>query len=137
MIQRTRFKLIIYLIFLIFLLGLLLWWFSIGRAQGRDYERLADLKQIQAEFLIYFSRFNTYQVSDCQLQQPIHFCSGEDNRGLLNIINIVDPLNQPPYQYLVSDLTDDDFIIDFAFERGVGGLSAGNYFLTKNGIGQP
>ena len=64
-----------------------------------------------------------------------YFFSGKGDK-IINVSNIVDPLNELNFQYVVRSLSDEDFRIDFAFEIGIGGLAPGNYILTRQGISQ-
>ena len=133
MTQRTKFKITIYLILLIILVSMLIWWMIYNSGRSRDFERLADMKIIEAEMNNYYLKFNTYKIADCPNDTAINFCVGKDSK-VLEVSNIIDPLSQLNFQYVVRSLTDDDFQIDFAFEVGVGGLLPGNYSLTKQGI---
>jgi len=133
MLQRIKFKIVVYGILLILAIIVLVWWASISLAQGRDYERLADLEIIQAELTDYFSSFNTYQVPGCEANTLVNYCVGRAERNL-QLDQIVDPLDDGVFQYVVLGLSDDDFSIYFSLEKGIGGLPSGSYSLTKNGI---
>jgi hypothetical protein len=43
-------------------------------------------------------------------------------------------VSQGNYKYLVGNLGVDDYEINFYLERGIGGLAAGGYVWTKNGV---
>lgn len=133
MFQRARFKLIAYVALFIIALAVLSWWFSYNRAKGRDYERLVEMKVLAAQLNNYFFHFNTYQIPQCQVNTLVNFCLGKNGR-IIKIDHLIDPINKNQFQYLVSDLSDDNFQVNFAFEVGVGGLRKGNYVLTKEGI---
>jgi type II secretory pathway pseudopilin PulG len=130
---RFRFKIIVYLILAILAVSLLIWWLMFGAAKGRDWRRLADIKLIEGELNSYFLKFNTYIIPECPDDSLINYCLGQDKRRL-NFAALVDPKNKAPFQYVMRAMTEDNFRLDFALEAGIGGLPAGNYSLSKEGI---
>ncbi len=132
MLTRTRFKLIVYLILLLIALSVLLWWFLYSGAKSRDYERLADMKILQSELALYFFRFNTYQIPRCALESVISSCG--DSGTLTSLRQLADLLSQNGYQYFVKNLSEDNFAVSFSLETGIGGLPAGTYLMTKEGV---
>lgn len=135
MIQRTKFKLAVYAALLVIFLSVLVWLVFFNLARSRDYRRLADMRLAQAELMDYFLQFNTFMVDECQVGSLLNFCQGRDGYGD-NLATLIDPVNESDFQYMVSDLSADNFRIDFSLEVGASGLSAGNYALTVAGFGQ-
>ncbi|MEK7653085.1 MAG: hypothetical protein AAB358_01205 [Patescibacteria group bacterium] len=135
MFPRTRFKIFAYSILLVIAIGLLIWWSFYNAAKGRDYERLGEMKILQSELNYYFLNFDTYEIPGCQIGSPVNLCVGENLRWL-NIGKIIDPKNSGNFQFIVAELSPDNFKINFSLETGVGGLPRGNYILTKEGIGR-
>ncbi|HNW09425.1 MAG TPA: hypothetical protein PK619_02130 [bacterium] len=135
MLQRTKFKLTVYAVLLVIFLALLIWLAVFNAAQSRDYKRLSDMRLAQAELMDYFLQFNTFVVDECQTGSLLNFCQGRDGYAS-DLSAIIDPVNEGNFQYVVSDLSADNFRIDFSLEVGAGGLSAGNYALTVAGFGQ-
>jgi len=133
MTQRTKFKIILYTVLLVIAIALLLVWWSYTRALGRDYQRLADLKLMQVELTDYFANFNTYKIPECQVNSPVNFCTGKNDRTIA-VGNITDPTDSGDYRYLVGELSDNNYKIYFSFEIGVGGVAPGGYALTRSGI---
>jgi type II secretory pathway pseudopilin PulG len=136
MTQRTKFKIVVYVILAVILLAVLIWLFVYDLAKIRDYNRLADMRLAQAEIIDYFLKFNTYQVAGCTVGSLLNFCAGRDGFGD-QLERLADPLNKDGYQYIISDMSADNFRLDFFLEVGAGGLSAGNYSITKSGFGRP
>lgn len=133
MATKTLLKNIIYLLLLIIGIGGLVYFFNYNAGRGRDYERLGDLKMIQSEFTTYFAKYNTYRLPDCKKDMAIDACNGNETWHLANN-QYLDPVNSGDFRYVVKDLSDDDFIIAFGLEQGIGNLSAGNYLWTKTGV---
>lgn len=127
--RRTRFKLGLYLVLLIISISLLVWFWVYNVAKIRDLERLADMRTTQAYFNIYFYHHNTYVLDQCSVNTPINFC------GLNSAL--IDPVNNGVFQYIVKDLSLENYRIDFALEVGVAGLTPGIYSLDKEGIKRP
>jgi hypothetical protein len=133
MATKTLLKNVIYFLLLVIAIGGLIYWFNYNAGRGRDYERLGDLKAIQNEFTAYFSKYNTYRLPDCKPEMTIDACNGNDIWHL-GSNQYLDPTNSGDFRYVVKDLSDDDFIVAFSLEQGIGNFSAGNYLWTKNGI---
>ncbi|HLD28564.1 MAG TPA: hypothetical protein VJB67_03030 [Patescibacteria group bacterium] len=137
MLDRTRFKFIVYILLLAIAISLLAWWSIYSSAKSRDYERLADMKNLEAELINYYYHYNTFEVPEClsgdDSKTLINFCQGKGDRTL-NVSNIIDPINFGSYQYVVNYLSLDNFSVSFAFETGIGGLPSGAYVLTREGI---
>lgn len=131
--QRTRFKIVIYLILLTIALILLGFWIWFAGAWQRDLQRVGDLKQIQSVMSQYYSRYGTYAISGCSADMRMSDCLSRQNGGVARA-RIVDPLASGYYDYLIGSLNDDYYEINFSFEIGVGGLPAGRYILTKDGV---
>lgn len=100
-------------------------WFYSG--QARDFERLKGLKTWQDVMADYFSKNNTFQVTNCEPGMVISQCFPGQSLPK-------DPVSQGNYKYLVGNLGVDDYEINFYLERGIGGLAAGGYVWTKNGV---
>ena len=100
-------------------------WFYSG--QARDFERLKGLKTWQDIMAGYFSKNNSYRIPNCDSGMLISQCFPSQATP-------VDPVNRGNYKYLVGSLGVDDYEINFYLERGIGGLKAGGYVWTKNGV---
>lgn len=133
--KRLKLKLLIYTILAVILVAVLWWWIAYNQGKTRDYKRLADIKVIQAELTEYYRRFNTYKIPECQGNSLVNFCVGKGDQAV-GFQAIIDPLNSGAYQYIVDSLLDNDYIISFSLERGMVGVPAGNYVLTKEGVGK-
>lgn len=133
MLQRQKFKIALYVVIFAIILTVLGFWVYIASAQGRDYQRLADLKVIQNVLADYYSKNGSYQLPNCDIGETISQCLRMTNNGRV-INNINDPINVGVYRYVIGNLNLDDFEINFTFEAGIGGLSRGTYVFTKNGI---
>ena len=132
---RKRFKLIVYSLLLVIALGLIIWYWLYSSAQGRDYERLADLRLAQSRLIDYYLKYNTFKVPYCPTPITLNDCQGKNNENT-GLENIVDPLNDGTYYYNLVYLGDDDFQINFTLEVGINGLPAGIYKITKAGVSQ-
>lgn len=126
-------KIAVYVFLLIVAIGLLIWWLNYNFMKSRDYERLAEMKVLQAQMIDYYRHFNTYQIDGCQAEMPVNLCVGAAGRQVA-VDKLIDPINKKPFQYLVNELTDNDFSVRFSLETSVAGLPAGQRVLTKNGI---
>lgn len=133
MFVRTRFKLVVYIILFIIGMSILTWWVMFNKAKSRDHERLADMKVLQSQFSLYYSKFNTYQVADCLADTLVSDCRGQ-SADVIGLSGFVDPVGSGSYQYVLRSLSEDDFIISFSLESGIGGLPSGTYYMTKNGV---
>ena len=133
MTQRTYFKLGVYSILLIAVVIFYLWWLSFNASRYRDYERLGDMRVLQAVLADYYGKFNTYNIPQCIIGSTINVCLGNDSMPLA-VSSFKDPLNSDSYRYIVSSLSDNDFQIDFYFEKNIAGFPLGHHSLTKNGI---
>jgi hypothetical protein len=131
--QRTRFKIVIYVIIGIIAIILLSFWIWYASGWRRDFQRVGDLKQIQVVMSQYFSQYGTYAMVGCQVDMKINDCLSKQSNGVAKI-RIADPLGEGYYNYLIGSLNDDFYEINFALEAGVGGLPAGRYVLTKDGV---
>ncbi len=136
MTQRTKFKIIVYLILFAIACTLVFWWSAYNDAKARDYERLGDLKTIQGELSRYFLKYNTYVVSGCQGGALINSCAGDLDRPAY-LGKLIDPLSLNGFSYVVNDLSDSDYQISFGLETSIGGLKPGNHILSKNGVVKP
>lgn len=133
MLQRTKYKILIYTLISVILVTLLSFWLYFSTAQARDYQRLADLRVWQNILSDYYAKYGTYIISNCEPGQVISQCFKGDNlKSAINDIN--DPINSTPYQYTVASLSDIDYEISFTLEAGLGGLKPGQYIWTKNGV---
>ncbi|MFA5047491.1 MAG: hypothetical protein WC516_00450 [Patescibacteria group bacterium] len=133
MTQRTYFKIGVYFFLFIVAVVFYLWWLSYNAQRYRDYERLGDLRVLQAIMTDYYGKFNTYVVPQCVVGSAISSCLG-NNFLPLAVDNLKDPIDSGSYKYLVGSLSDSDFQIDFSFEQDTAGSLAGRHMLTKNGI---
>lgn len=133
MTQRRRFKIIIYSILLIAAIGSYVWWLNFNWAKERDYDRIADMRALQSELLIYYSKFNTFRIPGCSDGMLINFCQGNDKQSV-GVESLVDPLNVGSYQYAVDQLLDNDFRISFAIETSLPNMPPGKYIITKSAI---
>lgn len=134
--KRTTIKIIIYVALLLIIFGVLTWWFMFNATRARDYQRLGDMRVLESEMNNYFFKFNTYIVPECPVGSPVNFCVGRDGEVLSNVSNLIDPINSESLRYIVSELSDENFRVEFYLEGGVAGLSSGRYALTKEGLGQ-
>lgn len=130
--QRTRFKIIVYTILLIIALLLLSIWIWYASGWSRDFQRVGDLKQIQLAMSIYYSQYGTYYLKDCSIGMKVADCFTK--QPILKFFKITDPLSLGYYNYLIGSINDNFYEINFALEQGVGGLTAGRYILTKEGV---
>ncbi len=115
---------------MLLILGLvfLVWWFFYNSAKGRDYQRLGEIKVIEGAMNGYFLKFNTYVVPGCNPNMDLMECKGQGDR----VLN----LGKTKYKYTVSEMSDQDFRLNFTFEIGLAGLPSGVYVLTKEGLGR-
>ena len=134
MFRKTQ-KIIIYSVLLIIAIALLIWWIFFNSTRAKDYERLGDMRVLEAEMNSYFFKFNTYRVSECLEGSLINFCVGVGDRTL-RVANIIDPVNLNNLRYILTEMTDDNFRVEFYLESGLHGLSSGKYALTKEGLGR-
>lgn len=133
MLQRTKYKILIYTLISVILLALLGFWLYFSTAQARDYQRLADLRVWQNIMNDYYAKYGTYAIPNCEPGEMISQCfRGDNTRSATNNVN--DPINTAPYQYTVASLSDIDYEISFSLEAGIGGLKPGQYIWTKNGV---
>ena len=133
MTQRTKFKIILYSILFVIACLSVGWWYFYNLSKERDYVRLGDLKLIQGEMSRYLLKFNTYIIPGCQSGFSLNYCIGsENNQTYFN--QIQDPLNARGFNYIVNDLSENDYQISFGLETSIGGLKPGNHILTKNGV---
>ncbi|MEK7167517.1 MAG: hypothetical protein AAB791_00765 [Patescibacteria group bacterium] len=128
MAKITKIKYAIYAVLLILGLVFLVWWFFYNSAKGRDYQRLGEAKVIESAMNDYFLEFNTYAVPGCNSNMDLMECQGQGDRIL--------KINQLKYKYTVSEMSEENFRINFTFEIGVAGLPSGVYVLTKEGLGK-
>lgn len=131
--QRNVFKIFVYIFLLVIAIGLLVWWVVYNNARSRDYDRLAQIKLLQLELTDYFFEFNTFQIPQCPTDSLVNYCLGRGDRTLA-VSGIIDPKNRGNFQFIFEEILQNDFAVSFSLEQGVGGLSAGNYVLTKEGI---
>lgn len=133
--RKIKIKIIVYGTLLVVALAILVWWFFYNSARARDYERLGDMRVLEAALNSYFFKFNTYKIPECGEGSVINFCLGTGDQAV-KIGAIIDPVNSNNLKYLVSQLTDDNFRVEFYLESGLGGLPSGQYALTKEGLGR-
>jgi hypothetical protein len=129
MTTRQKLKTVLYSLLFLTLFILLFFWIYLASLQIRDYRRLADLKLIQEEFNRYYLTSATFEVSGCRLNEPISGCFYGVSPNIIR-----DPVDSGAYRYLVRNLSEADYELEFSFEAGIGGIPAGTYILTKNGI---
>lgn len=133
MLQRTKYKILIYSLISVIIFTLLGFWAYFSTAQSRDYRRLADLRVWQNILSDYYAKNGTYVLPNCYPGQVISDCfRGDNTKSATNVIN--DPINSSPYQYIVTSLTDSNYEISFTLESGLNGLKPGQYIWTKNGV---
>lgn len=120
---------------LIIAISLLIWWIFFNTVRSRDYQRLGDMRVLEAEMNSYYLKYNTYIIPECLEGSLINFCIGNSNRSL-SVDRIIDPVNASNLRYSLIQMNDDNFRIEFYLENGVGGLSSGLYALTKEGLGK-
>ncbi len=128
-------KIIIYSTLLIIAVSLLIWWNFFNVIRARDYQRLGDMRVLESEMNSYYIKYNTYIVPECLGGSLINFCTGNSDRPL-NVSTIVDPINLNSLRYVVGQMHDDNFKVEFNLEGGVGGLPSGIYTLTREGLGR-
>lgn len=133
MTQRTKFKIVLYLILLIIGCILTGWWYGYNSAKARDYVRLGDLKVIQGEMSRYLIKYNTYIIPNCQSGSLLNYCVGNQDK-MAHLEKIEDPLGSRGFIYVVNSLSDSDYQISFGLETSIGGLKAGNHILGKSGV---
>ena len=133
--KRTKIKIIVYAALLIVATVLLIWWFNFNNIRVRDYQRLGDMREVEAEMNRYFFKFNTYKIPECGEGSVINFCVGAGNK-IVNVEKIIDPVNANNLRYVVNQMADDNFRIEFYLENGLAGLPSGQYALTKEGLGR-
>jgi len=131
--QRTRFKIIVYVILAVIALTLLSFWVWYASSWRRDFQRVGDLKQIQVAMSRYYSQYGTYLISGCESGTRVDECFVKQS-NILRSFRISDPLSSGYYNYIIGSLNEDFYEINFALESGVGGLPAGRYVLTKEGV---
>jgi hypothetical protein len=131
--QRTRFKIIVYVILAVIAITLLSFWAWFASGWRRDFLRVGDLKNIQVAMAQYYSQYGTYTLVGCDAGMKIGDCLRRQSSSVSKS-NISDPLGSSYYNYIVGSLNDDFYEINFALEVGVGGLPAGRYVLTKDGV---
>ena len=135
MFKRTRLKIIIYSSLFIISLAVLVWWFFYNSTRARDYERLGDMRVLEAEMNRYFFKFNTYQIPECGEGSVINFCVGAGDKSI-NVKDIIDPVNLNNLRYVVAQMADNNFRVEFYLEGSLAGLPSGQYALTKEGLGK-
>jgi len=134
MFRKTK-KIIVYSILLIIAIALLSWWFFYNSVRSRDFERLGDMRVLEAEMNSYFFRFNTYQIPECREGSLINFCLGQGDNGL-KVAGLIDPVNTSNLRYILTEMTADNFRVEFYLESNLLGLASGKYALTKEGLGR-
>lgn len=133
--KRKKIKIIIYVILLVVAAALLTWWFFYNSTKARDYQRLGDMRVLEAQMNSYFFKFNTYVIPECGEGSLINFCVGQGDKSL-HIASIIDPVNFDNLRYVITQMTDDNFRVEFYLESGLQGLPSGKYALTKEGLGR-
>jgi len=113
-----------------------------ARKKGRDAKRIGDIKQIQTALELYFNDNYAYPVEVAAVTLgatgQLALCTGgfaADCSGVKTYMGIV-PANPTPggaaYTYAIS--TGDTYSITFTLEENTGGLAAGAYTASPNGI---
>ena len=133
--KRIKIKIIIYSALLIIISAFLVWWFNFNATRARDYQRLGDMRVLEAEMNRYFFKFNTYKIPECGEGSIINFCVGAGEKTV-NIKDIIDPVNANSFRYVVTQMADDNFRLEFYLEGDLAGLPSGQYALTKEGLGR-
>lgn len=93
------------------------------------------MRVLESEMNIYFFKFNTYKIPECSEGSLINFCAGQGDKTL-NTANIIDPVNLDNLRYVVAQMADDNFRVEFYLEGSLLGLPSGKYALTKEGLGR-
>ncbi|MEK7072326.1 MAG: hypothetical protein AAB969_02040 [Patescibacteria group bacterium] len=133
--KKRKIKIIIYSILLVLAVALLIGWFFYNSVKSRDYERLGDMRVLESEINSYFFKFNTYKIPECSEGMLINFCTGRGDKTL-NVSNIIDPVNSNNLRYILVQMTNDNFRVEFYLEGSLVGLPSGKYALTKEGLGR-
>ena len=133
--KRKKIKIAIYITLFIIAIALLSWWFVFNIKRGRDYQRLGDMRVLESELNIYFFKFNTYIVPECSVGSVVNFCTGKEDRKI-KVEEIIDPKNSDDFRYIVAEMSDDNFRIEFYLETKMFKLLPGKYALTKEGLGR-
>ena len=131
MTQRTKFKIVVYV--LLFIIAcLVLAWFGIKIAQkSRDYQRLGDLKVIQSSLSSYYLKYNTYKVPGCNDNSLLSNCVA---KGEVDFSGLKDPKNNGIYRYVIYNLSDSDYQIGFSLESKTASVEPGGHIYGKNGL---
>lgn len=133
MTQKQNIKIIIYVVLLITAVSLLVWWFIYNSIRIKDYQRLGDMRILESEMNIYFLKFNTYKIPECSEGMLINFCTGRSGQSP-NVSTLIDPVNTDSLRYVLTEMTDDNFRVEFYLESGLLGLTSGKYALTNEGL---
>lgn len=99
----------------------------------RDLQRLADMRNIQAEFEMIYAEENTYQTIadlDCVAGKKLSSCR------LFDYIPEIDSILDPgAYSYVIKETPNDNsYVIGFTLEGEIDGFNAGEHLLTPAGI---
>ena len=65
----------------------------------------------------------------------INFCVGAGDKSI-NVKDIIDPVNLNNLRYVVAQMADNNFRVEFYLEGSLAGLPSGQYALTKEGLGK-
>jgi prepilin-type N-terminal cleavage/methylation domain-containing protein len=120
-----------------------------ARKKARDSERVAVMKQIQAEMERVFSENNSYDLSGCTASGvAVSACGASLSNYLPGIANMKDPVasaactvengvcvNAAPCDYtLAVEPNESDYKICFYLEGEIGDLTAGMHYVSPLGI---
>jgi hypothetical protein len=133
--KQTRIRLIVYAIVFALLVVLLVFWSFLNTARGRDYQRLADMRILESSFNSYFFAFNSYEVPDCVAGSVVNFCTGRGD-NILDVSGLMDPVSTGSMRYVVSEISQSSFRVEFILETSLAGLDKGVYALTPAGLGK-
>lgn len=133
--RKRKIKIIIYTVLLVISLSLLVWWFFYNSVRVRDYQRLGDMRVLESELNSYFFKFNTYIIPECSAGSLVNFCTGKNDK-ILNVAGIIDPVNMDNLRYTFSEISDNNFKVEFYLEAGLLELPSGKYVLSREGLGR-
>jgi hypothetical protein len=133
--KRTKIKFIIYAVLFVLATITLVWWFVFNSTRVRDYQRLGDMRVLEAEMNAYFFKFNTYKIPECTSGSVLNFCTGRGD-NTISVGNLVDPISSENLRYIVTEMSDNGFRVEFYLEGGLLELQKGKYALTRDGLGR-
>lgn len=113
-----------------------------ARKKARDAKRIADVRQLQTAYELYYNDRNRYPVGS-QISMGTGGAACLDERGFggsggcsAPIYMSLIPRNPDPggSEYVYTRLTDTSFNLTFSLEVDAGGLKAGENCATENGL---